>query len=56
MKTYFIRPINFNEYPQKFEIQYIDYTKKEALQRYREAFPQLKLKEIVIDKSPYCSF
>ena len=53
MKTYFIRPKEFQDYSQKFEQQYIDYTKKEALRLYRQKFPSFLIGELEIEKKPY---
>lgn len=53
MKTYFIRPIDFYNYESRFEQQYIDYTKKEALKLYKEKFPHFTTKELCISNRPY---
>ena len=46
MKKYTIAPKDFISF--RFIIDYFDYTKKEALQRYRQQFPQFKRSEIKI--------
>lgn len=53
MKTYFIYPL---DYSSKYEQQYIDYTKREALKLFKEKFPQFTSKELVISRRPYLSF
>ena len=35
---------------EKFVMDYYYYTKREAIKRYREKFPQFKLKELSIEK------
>lgn len=46
MKTYRIGPKDFISF--SYIIDYFDYTKKEALRRYRQQFPQFKRSEIKI--------
>jgi len=51
MKSYFIRPKEYIS--QRFEKQYIDYTKKQALKLYKEEFKSFTTKELKISKQPY---
>jgi hypothetical protein len=47
MRTYRIRPKEYIS--ERFIQDYYDYTKKEALKKYREEFPQFTLKELIIE-------
>lgn len=47
MKVFIIRP---KEYlGEKFIVKYIDYSKREAIKRYKERFPQFTMKELTIE-------
>jgi hypothetical protein len=49
MKHYRIMPKQY--IGERFVIDFYDYTKKEAIQKYRAKFPQFTLKELSINKN-----